>query len=446
MKFWIKTYGCQMNVRDAESVGALLQRHGLTSCASEDEADVVIVNTCSVREKAEDKAVGKLRLLSAPRRRRRGVLVGAMGCMVQRLGAAIFDAVPGLDFAVGTQRLARIPAIVDLVAAGRGPVLEAGDGEADAEALAGHADGGASAFVNILFGCDRRCAYCVVPAVRGAEWSRPAARVLAEVRGLAAHGVKEVTLLGQSVMAYGQKNAVWPADYASPCGFAEPLPRLLEAVSAVEGIRRVRFTSGHPSGCTAELARAMAELPPVCEHLHLPVQSGSDRVLKRMRRGYTTDGYRRAAERLRAARPGFAITTDVIVGFPGETLEDFEATRGFMQEIAFDNAFIFKYSPRPNTPAFRWDDDVPADEKARRNRVLLEDQDRTCLRINRGYVGRVEEVLVEGPSLRNEAAWAGRTRTNKIVIFAPVEGVQAGDLTPVRLERARPQTLYGSVA
>jgi len=446
MKFFIKTYGCQMNVRDTEAVRSLLQRHGHVAVASEDEADLVVVNTCSVRGKAEDKALGKLSLLVAGRRERPARIVGVIGCMAQRMGAGLLKRVPGLDFAVGTHRIASLPSVINLVREGRGPYADVAEEDADLDLLQGHADGAASAFVNILLGCDRFCAYCVVPHVRGRERSRPAADILAEIRALAARGVREVTLLGQSVMSYGRANAVWPDTHVSPMGLREPLPRLLEAASAIEGLARIRFTTGHPSGCTEELARAMAGLPAVCEHLHLPLQSGSDRILQRMRRGYSTDGYRHAAGRLRKAVPGLALTTDLIVGFPGETPEDFEATRQFCGEMEFDNAFIFKYSPRPNTPAAEWDDTVTAEEKLRRNKVLLADQDRQSLTLHAGLVGRVVEVLVEGVSLRNPHRWSGRTRTNKIVIFERAAAMNAGMLARVRIERVMAQTLYGTVA
>ncbi len=444
--FHIHTYGCQMNARDAADAAAALIGAGWSRAATESSADLAIVNTCSVRGKAEDKAIGKLQMLTAARGTSRIRIVGAMGCMAQRLGGELFRRVPGLDFAIGTRRLSALPAVLECVAAGRGPVLDTDLEGAPGEDGGGYVQGGVAAFVNILFGCDRRCAYCIVPTVRGREWSRPAAAVVAEVRRLADAGAREVTLLGQSVMMYGRRNPVWrDSDTASPKGYVEPLTRLLEAVNGVPGIRRVRFTSGHPSGCTAELAAAMRDLPAVCEHLHVPMQSGSKQVLERMRRGYTPSEYRAAIARLRAAVPGLALTTDVIVGFPGETEADFEATRAAMNEIAFDNSFIFKYSPRPGTPAAAWPDDVPEDEKIRRNRLLLVDQDVQGLRLNNRLVGTRVEALVEGVSLRNAARWAGRTRTNKTVIFDPVPGVRVGDLAWVEIERAMPQTVYGKV-
>ena len=445
MKFFIKTYGCQMNVRDTQAVEVLLERHGLERAKSEAQADLIMVNSCSVRGKAEDKALGKLGLLGATKRDNPGRLVGAMGCMVQRLQESVFEKVPTLDFAVGTRRFSSIPAILDRIASGQKHVLDVGVEGEDFEALTGHEEGRLSAFVNVLFGCDRRCAYCIVPDVRGREWSRPGESVVREVASLVRAGVKEVTLLGQSVMMYGRRNDVWPADSVSPSGFVEPFIRLLEAVCGIEGLERVRFTSSHPSGCTAELAEAMRRFPALCPHLHLPLQSGSDRILKRMRRGYSSTDYWDAVARLRVAVPELALTTDIIVGFPSETEAEFEETRAFMDRIGFDNAFIFKYSPRPGTPAAEWDDDVSDAEKVRRNKVLLEDQDRRGVRVNEKLVGSVQEVLVEGESLRNKSRWAGRSRTNKIVIFDPGEGCKAGTLVRVEIDRAMPQTLYGTI-
>lgn len=445
MRFHIRTYGCQMNVRDSQSVAVMLERHGLERAEAESDADLIIVNTCSVRGKAEDKAIGKLGLLCARKRQHPELLVGVMGCMAQRMGKSVFKKVPALDFAVGTRRFARIPAIVDLVRGGQAPVLDVDQEDENFEALSGHDDGELTAFVNVLFGCDRRCAYCIVPDVRGREWSRPGRNVVDEVRSLAANGVKEVMLLGQSVMRYGLRNSVWPDGSRSARGFSEPFVRLLEEVCAVDGIKRVRFTSSHPSGCTPELAEAMRSLPELCPHLHLPMQSGSDRILNEMRRGYTSAGYREAVMRLREAVPDLSLTTDIIVGFPSETEAEFEETRTIMEAIGFDNSFIFKYSPRPGTPAAEWPDDVSDAEKMRRNKILLDDQQARGTRINEKLVGQQVEVLVEGPSLRNSERWHGRSGSNKIVVFDPVEGMQVGDLVMVEIDRAMPQTIYGRV-
>jgi tRNA-2-methylthio-N6-dimethylallyladenosine synthase len=444
VKFLIRTYGCQMNVRDSESIAALLVQRDHREVTAEREADIIIVNTCSVREKAEDKALGKLRLLVAGGARRgRRQIVGAVGCMVQRLGDSIFDRVRGLSFAAAPRSLYMVADMVEAAQHGRERLLALDEPGMKNDALTNHVKGAVSAYINILLGCDRHCSYCIVPAVRGSEWSRPASSIMAEVKGLAGQGVREIVLLGQSVMSYGRKNETWDPSVRSPSGYRDPFSRLLEAVSGVPGISRIRFTSGHPSGCVPELARAMSELPPVCEHLHLPLQSGCDRILTGMKRGYVSDDYRQAVTLLRRSVPGLALTTDIMVGYPGETEAEFEETRKFMDEIGFDNSFIFKYSPRPGTPAAELKDDVPEAEKMRRNKVLLLDQDRQSILIHQRLIGQEIEVMLEGVSQRNESRWAGRTRTGKIVIFDPVPGCNPGELINVKIRRVAAQTLYG---
>lgn len=448
MKIFYKTYGCQMNVRDTEAVRVLLERHGYEFTDDESAADIILVNTCSVRGKAEDKAIGKLGLLTAEESRHRA-LVGAMGCMVQRLQSRLFHSVPKLDFAVGTKQAERLPEIIARVRAGETGVLAADDDAVHpGENLDGHViePGRAGAFVNILYGCNRCCSYCIVPYVRGNEWSRPAVDIIQEVKALVKSGIQEVTLLGQSVMRYGLENDVWKdIPLSARKGFKEPLPGLLAALCEIDGLTRIRFTSGHPSGCTAELARAMDELPPVCEHLHLPVQSGSDAILKRMRRGYTVAEYLAAVDLLRNNVDNPVFTTDIIVGFPGETEQDFEATRDLMEQVGFMNAFIFKYSPREGTPAAEWDDDVSSEEKLRRNKLLLDDQNRRSLALNQELAGKVVEVLVDGVSARNVERWSGRTRRNRIVVFEPPAGIRTGMLLNVKINRVMAQTLYGEV-
>jgi len=295
-------------------------------------------------------------------------------------------------------------------------------------------------------GCDNRCSYCIVPDVRGHEYSRPAREIVAEVGALAARGVKEVCLLGQSVLRYGMRNKAWTdADEPSPGGYVEPFPRLLEALNAIPGLKRIRFTSAHPKGCTDELVRAYREFPKVCRHLHLPVQSGSDRILAEMGRHYTRAEYLAAVRKLREFDPEFSVTTDVIVGYPGETQEDFEATRSLMEEAGFDNAFVFKYSPRPGTRSAAVPDDVPTAEKERRDQVLLDDQERRGQCRNERLVGTVREVLAEGPSIRNAARWSGRDSGNRIVVFAPTSGIAPGDIVQVEITEAHPQTLIGKL-
>ena len=439
MKFHIHTYGCQMNVRDSEAVESLLFAAGHERAVGEDDAELVIVNSCTVRQKAEEKAVGKAGNLIAAKK-----LTGLMGCAVKRLGADVFKKLPKLDFAVGPRALGLIPKIL---ADGRFPRLELGE-DMMGEALAAHTNGGFQAFVTVLVGCDNRCSYCIVPDVRGHEYSRPAREIVAEVRSLASHGVREVCLLGQSVLRYGMRNAAWDASEApSPGGYKEPFPRLLEAIASIPGISRIRFTSAHPKGCTDELLRAYREFPQVCRHLHLPVQSGSDRILADMGRRYTRAEYLAAVKKLRDFDPEFAITTDVIVGYPGETEADFEETRSLMEEAGFDNAFVFKYSPRPGTRSASLPDDVPVAEKERRDQVLLADQELRGQRRNDALVGTVREVMVEGPSKRNKSRWSGRDGGNRIVVWDDADGVSAavGDVVRVAIIEAHPQILVGRI-
>ena len=454
MKFLVHTYGCQMNVRDSEAVEALMLAAGYEKAADESEADIVIVNSCTVRDMAERKAVGKCgNLIAAKEGRGKTVaphvkVVGLMGCAVKRMGTDVFKSLPKLDIAVGPRRFGVIPRLVERCLAGETRILELPDDNEVPTGMDAHVGGTSfQSYVTVLLGCDNRCSYCIVPDVRGHEYSRPAREVVAEVRALAARGVKEVCLLGQSVLRYGVRNAaLGPDDPPSPGGYTEAFPRLLEALNAIDGLARIRFTSAHPKGCTDELVRAYAEFPKVCRHLHLPVQSGSDRVLKEMGRHYTRAEYLAAVAKLRAFDPEFAVTTDVIVGYPGETEEDFEATRALMEEAGFDNAFVFKYSPRPGTRSAALPDDVPTEEKERRDQVLLADQQVRGQARNDRLVGTTREVLVEGPSLRNAARWSGRDSGNRIVVFEPTHPVRIGDLVQVRIREAHPQILIGELA
>ena len=449
-----------MNVRDSEAVEALLLAAGHEKAVGEADADLVIVNSCTVRQKAEEKAVGKAGYLCST-----GKVVGLMGCAVKRMGEQVFARLPKLDFAVGPRRFGLIPRLLERIAAGERRILEVGDDDVPF-GLDAHPDiarAGTSAqfqsYVTVLLGCDNRCSYCIVPDVRGHEYSRPAREVIAEVRCLAERGVKEVCLLGQSVLRYGVRNRAWAEDEPNPHGYTEAFPRLLAALNEIPCLERIRFTSAHPKGCTDELVRVYRECPKVCRHLHLPVQSGSDRILAEMGRHYTRAEYLAAVGRLRAFDPEFAVTTDVIVGYPGETEADFEATRSLMEEAEFDNAFVFKYSPRPGTRSAALEDDVPTAEKERRNQVLLADQETRGLRRNEALVGTVREVMVEGPSKRNSARWSGRDSGNRIVVWDiggadTTKPTQSGDglrpsqkigtLLRVKITEAHPQILVGT--
>lgn len=432
MKFLVHTYGCQMNVRDSEAVAALMRAAGHEPVENEAEADLVIINSCTVRQKAEEKAVGKAGNMIAA-----GKLVGLMGCAVKRMGEDVFKRLPRLDFAVGPRAFGLIPRIVE---EGRFPRLELGE-DAVPAGMDAHLESGWQAFVTVLLGCDNRCSYCIVPDVRGHEYSRPANEILAEVEALARRGVREVCLLGQSVLRYGVRNPAWND------ARGEAFPRLLRAIAGIDGIERIRFTSAHPKGCTEELAEVFRDCPKVCRHVHLPVQSGSDRILAEMGRRYTRAEYLAAVARLRALDPGFAVTTDVIVGYPGETEEDFERTRSLMDEAGFDNSFVFKYSPRPGTRSAALADDVPKEEKERRDQVLLADQERRGLERNRRLVGTVREVLAEGPSKRNAARWSGRDGGNRIVVWdAAGCRLSPGERLSVRITDAHAQILVGEPA
>ena len=434
MKFLIHTYGCQMNVRDSEAVEALLLEAGHVKAKDEADAELVIVNSCTVRQKAEEKAIGKAGNLIAD-----GKVVGMMGCAVKRLGEKVFAKLPKLRFAVGPGNFDRIP---EFVASGRRQSMAIDSNRIprglDAHPVTRNSEPGTQfqAFVTVMTGCDNCCSYCIVPTVRGHEYSRPADGIVREVECLAARGVKEVTLLGQSVLRYK--------------GF----PQLLRRLQEVEGLERIRFTSAHPKGCTDELVAVYRDCPKVCRHLHLPVQSGSDRILKEMGRRYTRAEYLAAVAKLRAFDPEFAVTTDVIVGYPGETEEDFEQTRTLMDEAGFDNAFVFKYSPRPGTRSAPLPDDVSKAAKERRDQVLLADQERRGQARNDRLVGTVREVMVEGPSKRNKARWSGRDGGNRIVVWdvpdgggktASVQQQGVGSMVRVKITEAHPQILIGEI-
>ena len=446
---FIKTYGCQMNERDSEQVAKMLGERGYRMVADESEADVILLNTCSVRDMAEQKAIGKMGMLRKLRKLRPHLVLGYLGCMAQARGGSLIETSPHVDLVVGTQKFHRVADYVDdllrcrmesLIDDVRRPIVDVDEEEGSQRAINGQevADGQCSAFVSIMQGCNRHCAFCIVPQTRGRERARPIVEIADEVRTLAARGVREVTLLGQIVNLYGRQEF--------PCRDGlSPFVQLLEEVCAVDGIERVRFTSPHPIGFDSDLVEAFARLPKLAEHVHLPLQSGSDRILKAMRRGYTAEAFSLLVERLRTTRPGIAITTDIIVGFPGETEGDYLASREIADRIGFDNAFVFRYSPRQNTPAATMDNQISEDVRESRNKDLLEVVNRhVSLKLD-AMVGTDVEILCEGKSRNNPDRLSGRTRTNKIVVF---EGAprHVGAIFPVRIVRASSSTLYGDPA
>lgn len=446
-KFYIKTYGCQMNERDSEQVAHSLIERGYQPVARETDADVVLLNTCSVRDMADQKALGKMGMMRPLAKRRPEVVFGFLGCMAQARGDSLFDGLPHLDLVVGTQKFHRVADYVEeLVEKKRARRMddlrfsisdtaeEAGSQATIREQQL--APRQATAFVSIMQGCNMHCTFCIVPRTRGAERSRRIDEIVREVRGLVSRGVKEVTLLGQIVNLYGRHE--FPK-----VGGKSPFVQLLEAVHAVDGLERLRFTSPHPIGFRDDLINALAELPKLAEHVHLPVQSGSDRILKAMHRPYTAEKYVALVNRIRAAKPDVAITSDVIVGFPGENDSDYAATRDLVRHIQFDNAFIFRYSTRGETPAANMPDQVAESVKEARNQDLLRVVDESAHRANERLVGRELEILCEGPSRHNAARLMGRTRTNKIVVFED-QADRAGELMNVRVEQANGFSLYGT--
>ncbi len=467
-KFFIKTYGCQMNERDSDQVAHSLIERGYEQAEHESDADVVLLNTCSVRDMADQKALGKMGMLGRMAKERPHVVFGFLGCMAQARGESLLKNLPHVDLVVGTQKFHRVADYVEKLVAKKtarpavapyrstnGAMDDPRFSIVDVSEEAGSqstirqqslAPKQAAAFVSVMQGCNMHCTFCIVPQTRGAERSRTIDEIVREVRDLVSRGVKEVTLLGQIVNLYG-RHEFPKTDNKSP------FVQLLEAVHEIDGLERLRFTSPHPIGFREDLIGALATLPKLVEHVHLPLQSGSNKILKAMHRTYTAEKYVDLVGRIRAARPGIAITSDIIVGFPGETEEDYEQTRALVAQIQFDNAFVFRYSPRRDTPAAEMAEQIDERVKEERNQDLLGVVNESSRRINDSLVGRELEILCEGPSKTNLARLMGRTRTNKIVVFPPSpalrragEGGQGlvGELVDILIERANGFSLYGT--
>jgi tRNA-2-methylthio-N6-dimethylallyladenosine synthase len=452
-----------MNERDSEAVAAQLVAKGWSLAPSEKAADVVLLNTCSVRDFAEQKAIGKMQNIAADvRKNRPDVVLGFMGCMAQSRGRELIDKLPDVDLVLGTQKFHRAADYLDEIISGaRKKIVDVAE-EQGSEAtirdhlLNGSAKTSVSAFVSIMQGCNQYCTFCIVPYTRGEERSRTIPDIVAECRELVSRGVKEITLLGQIVTSYGKREkrdelsggASVPASrlvssLAPPN--KSPFVQLLDAVHDIDGLERIRFTSPHPKGYGDDLIDAYARLPKLVESAHLPVQSGSDRVLKLMHRGYTRERFLGIIQKLRRARPDIGITTDIIVGFPGETEEDFEETLSLAREVEFDNAYIFKYSQRRDTPAATMPDQVPQKIREDRNKRLLETVNEIAARKYKKFIGRQVQILVEGPSKKNPARMTGRTGCNKIVLFDGNDR-HRGQLMDLKITRAGSFTLYGDPA
>lgn len=433
-KLKLITYGCQANELDSERIAGLLAQEGYEVIDREEEADLILLNTCAIRERAEQKVYSRLGTFQALKRQKKGLRIGICGCVAQQEGQALLDRFPYLDFVVGPGQLTSIPKLLQS-GADRGLATGRARGFSYPPSAPVQRRSGTKAWVSIMEGCDRFCTFCVVPFTRGRERSRPSQEILDEILRLKEKGYREVTLLGQTVNSYGKK-------LRPPISFVELLQ---EIDHVVDGQARVRFTSPHAADVTDELAEAIGSLPSLCEHIHLPVQSGSDRTLARMKRGYGRADYLEKIALFRKSTPELAITTDLIIGFPGETELDFQQTLSLMEEVGYDGAFIFKYSPRPHTPAAQMSDQVPEDVKGHRMEQALVLMNRLSLERNRAYVGRTVEVLVDREDVKgNTFRLAGRTRQNKIVHFS-AGGVADGDLLHVAITGATALYLQGEM-
>ena len=435
-----------MNERDSEAVAAQLMTKGYAVAPDEAQADVILLNTCSVRDAAEQKAINKMEtLIGQTRKHNPDAVLGFMGCMAQSRGAELVDQLPDVDLVLGTQKFHRAGEYLeDLLNGRRDKVVDTDEEEGSEGAIREHLLNAQSeskavtAFVSIMQGCNQFCTFCIVPYTRGRERCRSIEDIVAECRGLVESGVREVTLLGQIVNSYG-KREIGVKDGKSA------FVQLIEAVHEIEGLERIRFTSPHPKGYGDDLVDAYVRLPKLMENAHLPVQSGSDRMLKLMHRGYTRDRFLELVGKLRTAAPEMGVGTDIIVGFPGETEADFEETMSLCREVEFDNAFLFKYSRRRDTPAAEMPDQLPEELIEERHARLLKAVDEIRVRKFNEFVSRRMEILVEGPSRRNAARLEGRTRCNKIVVFEGGDRF-VGQVMDVEIESTSPTTLYGNPA
>ncbi len=432
-KVFIRTFGCQMNIYDSERMLAMLQPD-YTPTQEWEEAQLILVNTCSVRAKAEQKVYSLVGRLKHLKRQRPEVIIGITGCVAQQEGENILKRLPHVDLVLGTQAIYRLPQHLKQIEAGHGPIVDIALGDDFTQPLVFPTtteDLPVKAFVTIMQGCDNFCTYCIVPHTRGREISRPPEDILKEVEYLVSKGVREIILLGQNVNSYGRKEKRFPS-------FAE----LLRQVARIPGVWRVRFTTSHPKDLTEELMQTLAEIPEVCEYLHLPVQSGSNRILRLMNRGYTREDYLSKVKRLRQLCPDITLSTDIIVGFPGETEEDFQATLDLLEDVRYAEIFSFKYSDRPLARAKNFPSKVAEDVKTCRLAQVHKLQSRITREINESFIGQTVEVLVEGKSPKDKTLWTGRTRSHHVVNFIGPEGLK-GHLVYVLIERAGQHSLRG---
>lgn len=450
---YINTIGCQMNVYDSEQIAKILTPLGYKMNSSIEFADLIIVNTCAIREKAEQKVFSFLGRIAGLKRKKPGLIIGVGGCVAQQEGERILERMPHVDLIFGTHAICRLPYLIQKIEAERCSIVDVEmseiieEFESVIESPLDRTDPKATSFVTIMRGCDNFCTYCVVPHVRGRETSRLPESIVKEVKGLVKSGVREVTLLGQNVNSYGKKEKL------------TSFPQLLALVNEIDGLFRIRFTTSHPKDLSDDLISAFNDLDKLCNHIHLPVQSGSNRILKRMNRKYTRKLYLEKIEKLRNNCPGIAITSDIIVGFPGETIVDFEETLDLIKQVEFDGIFAFKYSDRPNAPAARFTDKITEQENKERLQILLDLQEYFTTKKNSELVGSNELILVEGLSKKKVDSdtqrkcqyiqWSGRTATNKVVNFIQLEDtiprdkILKGKIVNVKIEKAYSHSLWG---
>jgi len=429
-KLKLLTYGCQMNVADSERMAGLLKKIGYTLTDEADAADLILINTCCVRETAEDKVFGQIGRFKALKKQKPALILGVAGCMAQKEGENLIKRAPHVDFVLGTGQSSEVARVVQSLERERKHLVDTANvsGEIPTEVFPLRG-GKVSTFVPIMYGCNNFCTYCIVPYVRGRERSRKPEEIFGEVRQAVAEGFKEITLLGQNVNSY-----------SGGVTFAE----LLSAVDKIDGVERLRFMTSHPKDLSDELIAAIADGKNICEHIHLPVQYGSDKILKRMNRVYTVEKYLRLVEKIRAAIPNVSLTTDLIVGFPGETEEDFQETLNFIRAVKFDAAFTFIYSKRSGTPAAIFPNQIDDATKHRRLQELMQVQNKISLEKNLALKNSVVEVLVEGASKTDDKIFMGRTRSNKLVLFAHGDE-RAGELVNVKITQAQTWLLKGNV-
>lgn len=434
MKAYIETYGCQMNLSDSEIASSVLVNSGIEIASAPEEADIILLNTCSVRENAERTIFKKLDQLRQYRKKNDKLVVGILGCMAERLKSKLIERRDIVGLVVGPDEYRSLPAMIEKAFRGESGIAVRLSKTETYDNIEPLRTNGLSAWVSIMRGCNNFCSYCVVPYTRGRERSRMMASVASEVTLLRSSGYKEITLLGQNVNSY--------LDPISQAGFPELLALCAEKAPEV----RFRFITSNPKDMSERLIETIATYENICNYIHLPVQSGSDRILNLMERKYTAAHYLGRIEKIRKYLPESAVSTDIIAGFPGETQEDHKATLELIKNVRYDGAFMFRYSAREGTKAFQYQDDVPEDEKIRRLNDIIDLQNSISKEINENEVGKVHEVLAEGPSKRNPDEWQGRTGTNKVVIFPNSEGqIKAGDLVRTKIERSTSATLFGLI-